>query len=275
MISKLVPDQDDLYHKIKDNNSNYLKLQNAPNYKDFDDKLKTKKNNLERLIYVLANLDSEPLLNGKNTKQLLFGLQGAFLSLPMKEEAAIELLTHNIIDFSKVEIYKNEDSYLFIDGFPVMEDMEFKLFISLKNHKIISKIEVPSLTTNYNKKSWENFWAFFNWMQFGLSQFDIRLNEVPNQTIVSKEASIEEVLNNFDPIFATIIKDLFARNIGFNRDSSFYLEDENGAILAEAALGIPLKKIVIDPFDEDSRLRFIEMGYKELTIDSFNINDII
>jgi hypothetical protein len=64
----------------------------------------------------------------------LFGLQGAFLSIPMKEEKAKELLMQKIIDFTKVEIFKSEDSYLFIDGVPVMEDLDFKLFMSLKNH---------------------------------------------------------------------------------------------------------------------------------------------
>ncbi len=193
----------------------------------------------------------------------------------MKEEKANELLTQNIIDFSKVEIFKSEDSYLFIDGFPVMEDLDFKLFMSLKNHTIISKIEVPTLTTNYNKKSWENFWTLFNWMQFGLSQFDIRLNAIPLKFGTSKEETNEDVLNNFDPSLAPIVNELLAHNIVFNTDSSFYLEDENGAIVAEAALGIIAKKIVIDPFDEDSRMRFIEKGYTELNITNFNINDII
>jgi DEAD/DEAH box helicase domain-containing protein len=275
MLSKLIPDQDNLYNKIKDYNSNYLKLQNAPNYKDFDDKLKTKKNNLDRLIYVLSNLDSETLLSGKITKQLLFGLQGAFLSIPIKEEKAKELLNQSVIDFTNIETFKSEDSFLLIDGFPVMEDLDFKLFMSLKNHSIISKIEVPILNNNYNKKSWENFWTLFNWMQFGLSQFDIRLNAIPSQSGSSKEETNEDVLNNFDPSLGPIVNELLAHNIVFNRDSSFYLEDENGAIIAEAALGIVSKKIVIDPFDDDSRMRFLEKGYKELNITNFNIKDII
>jgi hypothetical protein len=112
-------------------------------------------------------------------------------------------------------------------------------------------------------------------MQFGLSQFDIRLNAIPSQSGTIKEETNEDVLNNFDPSLAPIVNELLAHNIVFNRDSSFYLEDENGAIIAEAALGIISKKIVIDPFDDDSRMRFIEKGYKELNITNFNINDII
>jgi DEAD/DEAH box helicase domain-containing protein len=275
MLSKLTPDQDNLYHKIKDYNANYLRLQAAPNYRTFDDKLKTKRNNLDRLIYVLSNLDSEPLLNGKITKQLLFGLQGAFLSISIKEEKAKELLTQSIIDFSKVEIHQSEDSYLLIDGVPVMEDLDFKLFMSLKTHAIISKIEVPTLTTNYNKKSWENFWTLFNWMQFGLSQFDIRLNANPTQSSSSKEETVEDILKNFDPTLAPIVKELLAHNIEFNRDSYFSISDENGGILAEALLGIPHKKIFLEPLGDDSRLRFIEKGFKELSIIDFNVNDLI
>jgi hypothetical protein len=112
-------------------------------------------------------------------------------------------------------------------------------------------------------------------MQFGLSQFDIRVNAIPLQSGTRKEETIEDVLNNFDASLAPIVNELLANNIVFNTDSSFYLEDENGAILAEAALGIIAKKIVIDPFDEDCRMRFIEKGYTELNITNFNINDII
>ncbi len=193
----------------------------------------------------------------------------------MKEEKANELLTQNIIDFSKVEIFKSEDSCLFIDGFPVMEDLDFKLFMSLKNHKVISKIEVPTLTTNYNKKSWENFWTLFNWMQFGLSQFDIRLNVIPSQSGTSQEETNEDILNNFHPDLGPIVKELLAHNIEFNKDSYFSISDENGGILAEALLGIPHKKIFIEPLGDDCRNKFIENGYTEIQISDFNINDII
>lgn len=112
-------------------------------------------------------------------------------------------------------------------------------------------------------------------MQFGLSHFDIRLNAIPAQSNDIKTETTEDILNNFDPALAPIVNELLAHNIEFNKDSSYYLEDENGAIVAEAALGIISKKIVIDPFDEDSRQRFLEKGYKELNITDFNINDII
>ena len=273
MLNKLMPDQDGLYHKIKEYNSNYLRLQKAPNYKEFDDKLKTKKNNLERLIYVLSNLDSEPLLSGKITKQLLFGLQGAFLSIPMKEEKAKELLTQSIIDFSKVEIFQNNDSYLFIDGIPIMEDLDFKIFMRLNNHNIISKIAIPKLDTNYNKKSWENFWTIFNWLQFNINEYDISLDAIQIHSDLSE--NIEDILSNFDENLIPIVKELIVNNIEFNKDDYFSITDENGGIIAEAMLGIPDKKIIIEPLDEDCRNKFIEAGYIELNITNFKIQDII
>jgi DEAD/DEAH box helicase domain-containing protein len=273
-LTKSANDYDDLYQKIKNYNTNYLKLQNAPNYKGFDDKLKTKKNNLERLIYVLSNIDSEALLNGKTTKQLLFGLQAAFLSVPMNNTTATELLTTPVIDFSKVEIFKSENSYLFIDGIPVMEDIDCKIFISLKDHQIISKIEIPLLNTNYNKKSWEHFWTMFNWIQFSWKDYNIQLNN-RQQTEQSPNSTTDDILDNFDASLIPIVKKLISHNIDFNKESSFCLEDENGGIVAEAALGIQSKKIFIDPYGEESRLKFIEAGYSEVKIDHFNINDII
>jgi hypothetical protein len=275
LLTKTPLDQDDLYKKIKDYNPNYLKLQNAPNYKGFDDKLKTKRNNLERLIYVLSNIDSESLLNGRITKQLLFGLQAAFLSVPMKKEKAMELLNKPVIDFSTIEVFKNEDAYLFIDGVPVMEDLDCKIFMSLKNHDVISKISVPVLNANYNKASWEHFWTIFNWLQFSLDDFKVIFNENSKQAYQANQASSDDILDNFDVSLAPIVTELIANGIDFNKESSFYLEDENGGIIAEAALGIPSRKIIVDPFDDESRAKFIKAGYTEVSIEKFNIKDII
>jgi len=193
----------------------------------------------------------------------------------MKKEQATELLNKPVIDFSKIETFKNEDSYLFIDGVPVMEDLDFKIFISLKSHDVISKIDVPVLNTNYNKNSWEHFWTIFNWLQFDLEKFKINLVSADQQTDRTTESSGNDVFDNFDQTLIPIVKELLLNNIDFNTESSFYLEDENGGIIAEAALGIPSKKIVIDPFDEESRMKFIQAGYTEISISSFNIKDII
>lgn len=274
-ITNAANDSDELYKRIKTYNSNYLILQRAPNYKSFDDKIKVSKNNVERLIYVLSNIDSDNLLSGRLSKQLFFGLQSAFLSLPIKRDDAVMQLSSQKVELKGLEPYKKELCYLFIDGVPLIEDIDFRLFMSLKDHNVVSKIDIPDLSINYDKKSWEHFWLLFNWIQFALSDFTIVLDEIKeaNKTVLVEKS--EDIYGNFDEKFLPLVKELLLNNIEFNKYESFDLEDEYGAINAQASLGVLSKKIFIDPFSDECRQRFIDAGYREMTIENYNIKELI
>jgi len=267
-------DIDEFYKNVRDCNQNYIKLQRAPLYKGFDEMLKTKRNNLERLFYILSNFDSEDLLSGKTTRQLLFGLQAAFLSAPMTEETAVKLLDEPEVDLSKIEKHKSEDCYLYIDKTPISEEIDSRIFMNLNQHKMISRVNIPNNNEGYEKKGWENFWLLFNWAQFVLAEYSICIDGSQPAQDKEGEASTGDIFDNFEPELHPIIKQLLDKDIEFNRTTSFFLEDKYGSIIAEAALGIN-RKYFINAFDEESRVKFIAAGYKELFIDSFNINEII
>jgi len=267
-------DIDEFYKNVRDCNQNYIRLQRAPLYKGFDEILKTKKNNLERLFYILSNFDSKDLFSGKTTRQLLFGLQAAFLSAPMTEETAVKLLDEPEVDLSKIEKHKSEDCYLYIDKTPISEEIDSRIFMNLNQHKMISRVNIPNNNEGYEKKGWENFWLLFNWAQFVLAEYSICIDGSQPAQDKEGEASFRDIFDNFEPELHPIIKQLLDKDIEFNRTTSFFLEDKYGSIIAEAALGIKMK-FFIDAFDEESRVKFIAAGYKELFIDSFNINEII
>lgn len=272
-MEKKPEDYDELYKNIKECNENYIKLQRAPLYKGFNEILKTKKNNLDRLFYLLSNLNSDDLFSGKTTKQLMFGLQSTFLSAPMHEETAVKLLDEPIIALQNVEHHKSEDCYLFIDKTPLSEDIDSRIFMNLNQHKMISKITIPNKNDGYIKRGWENFWLLFNWAQFAIPEYNICIEGSKPAQEKDERHSVDDILENFDAELHPIVQQLIEKNIEFNRTTTFFLEDDYGSMIAEAALGIG-NKFFINPFDEESRARFIRAGYKELFVEDFNINEI-
>ena len=113
-----------------------------------------------------------------------------------------------------------------------------------------------------------------NLYQFFLSDINLEIGATNNTATSLVQESHDETLENFSSEYHSLIKELLKKNIVFNKDSSFYLEDEYGGILAEATIGFHHKKIFIEPFDENSRETFVKNGYEEKTIDNLNLNDL-
>ena len=64
---------------------------------------------------------------------------------------------------------------------------------------------------------------------------------------------------------------LLAKNsFDFNADTDFDLMD-NDVILASAELGSHDKKLVVNPFDSESKEIFIKNGYQVFTPDNFKL----
>jgi hypothetical protein len=81
---------------------------------------------------------------------------------------------------------------------------------------------------------------------------------------------ITGVLENFRPELHDIVKSLMEQNININREYDFDLI-EGGIIIAQAELGSDAKKFFMFPFDAESRARFLAAGYREYTIETFDI----
>lgn len=122
--------------------------------------------------------------------------------------------------------------------------------------------------SDYEKSNWEFFWQAYNLIQFH-EAYGVEQNQY-NETAI---ASIETTLENFRVELHEIVKLLISKNIEINTDVDFdLLEDE--LIVAQAELGSATHKFFMYPFDEESRNKFIELGYKEFTIEIFDLSKI-
>lgn len=123
-------------------------------------------------------------------------------------------------------------------------------------------------TNDYEKSNWELFWQAYNLIQFH-EAYGVEKNQ-ENETAV---ASIETTLENFRVELHEIVKLLVSKNIEINTDVDFdLLEDE--LIVAQAELGSSTHKFFMFPFEDESRNKFIELGYKEFTIENFDLSKI-
>lgn len=116
-----------------------------------------------------------------------------------------------------------------------------------------------------NREEWEDFWRRYNMLQF--------FNNEP-ATQPEPEIDLEEVLLYF-PGLEDIVKALVQNHIPFDTEGGFELKEDD-IIIAEAAIKIDGKLIVIDDFsDRQEQIEIFEShGYKVYTTESFNIDEI-
>lgn len=116
-----------------------------------------------------------------------------------------------------------------------------------------------------NREDWEDFWRRYNLLQFFRNE-----PMIYTETIVD----LDEILMYF-PGLEDIVTSLVENHIKFNIEGGFQLK-ENDIIIAEAAIKIEDKNIVIDDFEghEGDISIFEQHGYKVYTPDNFNINEI-
>jgi len=116
-----------------------------------------------------------------------------------------------------------------------------------------------------NRDEWEDFWRRYNMLQF--------FNNEP-ATQPEPEIDLEEVQLYF-PGLEDIVKALVQNHIPFDTEGGFELKEDD-IIIAEAAIKIDGKLIVIDDFsDRQEQIEIFEShGYKVYTTESFNIDEI-
>lgn len=116
-----------------------------------------------------------------------------------------------------------------------------------------------------NRDEWEDFWRRYNMLQFFTNE--------PN-TQPKPEIDLEEVLLYF-PGLEDIVKVLVQNHIPFDTEGGYELKEDD-IIIAEAAIKIDGKLIVIDDFsDRQEQVEIFENhGYKVFTTESFNVDEI-
>ncbi|MCR5314385.1 MAG: DEAD/DEAH box helicase [Bacteroidaceae bacterium] len=124
---------------------------------------------------------------------------------------------------------------------------------------------IKNKAAEIEKEDWEDFWRRYNILQF-----------FHNESVIPSvpEIVLDEVLLYF-PGLEQIVTSLVQNHIPFDTEGGFELKEDD-IIIAEAAIKIDGKNIVIDDFtgrDDEVEL-FENKGFKVYTIESFNINEI-
>lgn len=118
--------------------------------------------------------------------------------------------------------------------------------------------------TEIDKDTWRAFWYKYNILQIYMQDETKEESEA--------EVNIDEILPYF-PGLEDIVTSLVDNHIPFDPDGGFDLE-EDGVIIASAAIKIDDENIVIDDLDSETISIFESHGYKVFTPETFNINEI-
>ncbi|MEQ9413899.1 MAG: hypothetical protein RIF39_08710, partial [Cyclobacteriaceae bacterium] len=116
--------------------------------------------------------------------------------------------------------------------------------------------------SDYEKGNWELFWQVYN-----LLQFSSYLGVEREHSEESKTEKLTTILENFRPELHRIVTSLIAQKVEINTEFDFDLL-EGEVIVALAELGSASHKFFMYPFDEESRLKFVENEYQEYTIET-------
>ncbi len=113
-----------------------------------------------------------------------------------------------------------------------------------------------------NREDWEDFWRRYDILQFFRQPFP------------APSVELDDILPYF-PGLEDVVSTLFNNNVPFTTEGSYSLM-ENGKIVAEAAIKIEGKDIVIDNFEEraDAVAKFKAHGFTVLTPETFDINKV-
>lgn len=158
--------------------------------------------------------------------------------------------------------------FAFCDNLHFVDELKLVCLGHPTNLQIKAAVFHKLPTSDYVKANWELFWQVYNLVQFH-NCYGIEKEEVSE----GKTDSINLILENFRPELHEVVKILIAKNIEINVEYDFdHLESE--VIVAQAELGSTALKFFMYPFDEESRVMFLRLGYKEFTIENFNADKL-
>jgi DEAD/DEAH box helicase domain-containing protein len=162
-------------------------------------------------------------------------------------------------------------NYVYADGIKFKEEATFGVFIRPQDF-LLKAFGGFKVVTFWDKENWIKFWKIYNLTQFHNITVESLDAEIKPQDVAPKNEVSNEILSNFDEELHVIVRLLFKENIEFNTEYDFDLI-ESDIIIASAELGAHSKKIVINPFDEESKQTFINNGYKVYSPDNFKLED--
>lgn len=229
------------------------------------------KNNLSRFIWLLENYHNDDLR--EKIARFIFYYQSNYPHNCISESDAQKFIDRPALKFEVISRIQDPNGWIYLDKLPSLDFFESRLLQQLKTIDPLGKIFVNYSKSEYAKDSWEKFWLLFNLLQILYGKVDF-VNSKNMQEDEEVDNNISEVLENFEDKYHDLVRDLLDNNINFNKDDYFYLLDDNGSIIAEAFLGLPDQKIVIEPLDENSKQEFEKHSYRVLSLENFDINKI-
>jgi DEAD/DEAH box helicase domain-containing protein len=247
---------------------NFSKLIAVPTYRDFSPGFKNAANNLERLISWLT-LPPEKSI-GAQSSHLLMPLQTNFMGHNLDDTGIRSWCERREAQPTDFTPYRAIDAWACVDTLPLGDLATTKVGVQINSMKVRSAIHLVPVPAgaDINKEAWEQFWTLYNLLQYHEPDI-LHIREQIPDALAKTEAPAQAVLDNFDPAWHSIVQNLIAKDIRFNRDTSFTLEDDDGIILAEAALGMADLKIVGGAFDEASKQQFESAGYRVYEVEHF------
>ncbi len=271
-------DDDDNSQNEDDNISESLKYEvmntvfRHPRVSGIDNGLKKSPNNLSRLIYLMVSFSDKYINDHFKIYNFLF--QSNFPQNSVSKEDAQKYLSNPSLDYNSLAKNAGKGSYALIDRPQRDKLADFRILQKIDNLEVIGSVFLKSKEKSYEKDVWESFWRRFNIIQFFHDQISFRYYEDSTPTIDQKADLAEDIFDNFDPKYHSTVKELLSSNIEFNKDDYFYLKDDNGSIIAEAFLGLPDHKTVIDPLSDESGNLFQKHGFKVFKLQEFNIKNL-
>jgi DEAD/DEAH box helicase domain-containing protein len=248
--------------------------QQHPLITDLEKSLSACRNNMDRFIWLLEHYYLENL--SKVLCGFTFYYQSRFPQNYISRESARTFISNHSTKFSDFHLLINDsEGFMYIDLIRSCSFFETRILQELKTLQHLSALFIKSKEKQYEKKDWEYFWQIINIIQFSLDQFKISYFE--DMEPVSSEEMPEDdrkIYENFDEKYHTLVEILLEHDIAFNNDDYFYLKDSDGMIIAEAFLGLPDHKIVVDPLDIESKKQFEDNSYKVYSLENFDINNI-
>lgn len=123
-----------------------------------------------------------------------------------------------------------------------------------------------------DKEEWTGFWRRYNLLQFFSNKTPVTIGTAEDS--LSSSVDRNEV-KSYYPGLENIVDQLLDHNIPFNLEGDVDLTDEDGIVIATAEMILHDEKIAINPIDEQSEERFINNGYRTISANEFNINNLI
>lgn len=228
------------------------------------------KNNFQRFIWFLENIADSRLTS--MVGYFTFCFQSNYPQNCLSTILANKFINDAQKTFSDFTSAPSKDGFMYINLISKDDFFEYRILQKLIDLEYLGRLFIKDDESEYNKDSWELFWSIFNLVQFSFNNMGITfLNDLTTET-QEDEPEADAIFDNFDEKYHPVVRELLKRNIAINKDDYFYLKNEDNQIIAEAFLGLPDYKIVIDALSDESSIHFISAGYKVYTLDTFDIS---